>query len=140
MLSKRLILQTETRCPRGAHRPCSGLCLWTHPPIPTHSRENQRRRWPQAKPAMGCSMQDPDQSPAHHVCHAAEAKKPRATWCPWPSSERCCTSVPAKEELMAISPLLWLPLLDVLTADAVVITAREIPISLMRADYVPPLI
>lgn len=44
------------------------------PAVPTHAGENRWQWWPQAKPAMGCSTQDPDQSPAHHICHGGSSR------------------------------------------------------------------
>lgn len=43
-------------------------CEETPPFLPILG-EKQWQQWPQAKPAMECFMQDPDQNPAHHKCH-----------------------------------------------------------------------
>lgn len=39
-----------------------------------HSGENQWQWLPQAKSAMGCSTQDPEQSPACHICHGDRSR------------------------------------------------------------------
>lgn len=82
------------------------------------------------------------QTRALHTTYArvAGAGQHHTTRCPWPPSAHRCINVPVKEELTAISPLSRLHSLDVPTADAVVITVRVIPMSLMRAGYIPPLV